>query len=59
MMYAVFTYAGKVFARSFTWDTGISMLPVIDRPVIMSNVLVKRKTKRGQRRAMAKAKNCK
>jgi hypothetical protein len=45
----------KLYTRSFTWDSGISLLPQITRIVVIRNT-VKPKSKRAKRRAMAKAK---
>lgn len=45
----------KVYVRSFTWDTGISALPKIRSIVILNNSIIKPKSKRAKRRAMAKA----
>lgn len=44
----------KAYIRSFTWDSGISLLPEIKEIVIIRNVL-KPKSKKAKRRAMAKA----
>ena len=45
----------KAYVRSFTWDSGVSFLPQIKEIVIIRNV-IKPKSKRAKRRAMAKAK---
>lgn len=44
----------KLYARSFTWDSGVSFLPPIKEIVVIQNT-VKAKSKRAKRRAKAKA----
>jgi hypothetical protein len=44
----------KLYTRSFTWDSGISFIPEIKEIVVIRNI-VKPKSKRAKRRAMAKA----
>lgn len=47
-------YIKKQYIRSFTWDSGVSLLPPITEIVVIRNT-VKPKSKRAQRRAKAKA----